>query len=247
MSATDVIRKLSGFFPVGEELKSDIIALQREQVDLDAGQTLVRAGDPNGDIHIVEKGWLLRMRITPDGSRQIVNIALPGDFLCFNTLMFQTAQFDVVAKTPATLARLHTDSFRTMMKRYPGLAEALVWSNAHEESLLAERVVSLGRRDATQRLAHVLCEIVARLSLIERKPNGVLIVPLIQEDFADILGISIIHVVRTFKRLSELGAVEYRSRRLVLKDTAKLQEIAGFEGEYLHFSQRKDVRPVAAE
>lgn len=247
MSATDVIRKLSGFFPVGEELKADIAALKREQVELDAGESLIRAGEPYADIHILEKGWMLRMRITPDGARQIVNIAMPGDFLCFNTLMFQTSQFDIVAKTPATLARLQTGSFRELMMRHPGLAEALVWANAHEESLLAERVVSLGRRDATQRLAHVLCEIVARLSLIDRKPNGMLIVPLIQEDFADILGISIIHVVRTFKRLSELGAVEYRSRRLVLKDTAKLQEIAGFEGEYLHFSQRKDLRPVAAE
>lgn len=45
------------------------------------------------------------------------------------------------------------------MARHPGLAEALMWSNAHEEALLAERVVSLGRRDATERLAHVLCEI----------------------------------------------------------------------------------------
>lgn len=247
MSSADVLRKLSGFFAVGNELTADISALQREEVELEPGESLIRAGDRYGDIHLVDRGWLLRMRIMPDGSRQIVNIAMPGDFLCYNTLMFETSQFDIVAKTAATLSRLHTGSFRTMMQRYPGLAEALVWANAHEESLLAERVVSLGRRDATERLAHVLCEIVARLSLIDRKPQGVLTVPLIQEDFADILGISVIHIVRTFKRLSELGAVEYRSRKLILRDTAKLCEIAGFNGEYLHFSQRRDVRHAAAE
>jgi CRP-like cAMP-binding protein len=128
------------------------------------------------------------------------------------------------------------------MKRHPGLAEALVWSNVHEEALLAERVVSLGRRDATQRLAHVLCEIVARLELIDSHHHGAGFqsLPLIQDDFADILGISAIHVLRTFKRLAELGAVEYRARRLVLLDTAKLKRIAGFEDEYLHYSRRKD-------
>ncbi len=76
-----------------------------------------------------------------------------------------------------------------MMTRHPGLAEALMWSNAHEEALLAERVVSLGRRDATQRLAHVLCEIVARLELIQKHEGEVLQLPLLQEDFADILGL----------------------------------------------------------
>ena len=48
-----------------------------------------------------------------------------------------------------------------MMAWHPGLAEALVWSNAREEALLAERVVSLGGRDAIQRLAHLLCELLA--------------------------------------------------------------------------------------
>ena len=121
-----------------------------------------------------------------------------------------------------------------------------MWSNAHEESLLAERIVSLGRRDATQRLAHVLCEIVARLELIERHTGDVLSLPLIQEDFGDILGISVIHVLRVFKRLQAMGVVEYRSKRVSLLDLEKLRRIAGFEGEYLYFSQRKDfIRPSA--
>ena len=45
--------------------------------------------------------------------------------------------------------------------------------------MLAERVVSLGRRDATQRLAHVLCEIVARLQLIEKHQGDTLLLPLL--------------------------------------------------------------------
>ena len=81
----------------------------------------------------------------------------------------------------------------------------------------------------------------ARLELIDQHDGGgTLSLPLIQDDFADLLGISTIHVLRTFKRLTELGAVEYRSRRLVLRDTEKLKRIAGFEAEYMHYSRRKD-------
>lgn len=244
MGSSDLLRKLRGFYRVNDDLPADFEALARERVKLSAGQTLVTAGERFSHFYLVESGWLLRTRHLPGGGRQIVNIALPGDFLCYSTLMFERADYDVVAKTDAVVCRLQGEDFRTMMERHKGLAEALLWTATHEEALLAERVVSLGRRDATQRLAHVLCEIAARLSLIERYDGKVLSLPLIQEDFADILGLSIIHVSRTFTRLSQMGAVDYRSRKLILLDMAKLRHIAGFEDEYLHFTQRRDARSL---
>ncbi len=240
MSTASLIGKLGGLFPVGPQLRADLTELVRERFDLDAGQTLIAAGDRFASIFLVEQGWILRARHLVNGGRQIVNFALAGEFLCFDTLMFERSHFDRVAKTGAVVSRLQTESFRGMMARHPGLAEALVWANAREEALLAERVVSLGRRDATERLAHVLCEIVARLELIERQRVEIVSLPLTQEDFADILGISVIHVLRTFKRLAEVGAAEYRARKLLLLDLSKLRRVAGFDDEYLYFSQRRD-------
>lgn len=240
MVGRNLIAKLKGFFAVSQELVDDLNQLARERVKLDAGKALVREGDKYTHMYLVEDGWMLRARYLPGGGRQIVNFALPGDFLAYNMMMFERSEFDLIAKTAASLWKLEVKSFRDMMARHPGLAEALVWSNAHEESLLAERIVSLGRRDATQRLAHVLCEIVARLELIDKHKGDVLSLPLIQEDFGDILGISVIHVLRVFKRLQAMGVVEYRSKRVTLLDLEKLRRIAGFEGEYLYFSQRKD-------
>ena len=247
MVGRNLIAKLKGFFPVNQELADDLNQLVREKVTLEAGEALIREGDKYTHMYLVDDGWMLRARYLPGGGRQIVNFALPGDFLAFNMLMFERSEFDIIAKTRASLWKLEPKSFRTMMARHQGLAEALVWSNAHEESLLAERIVSLGRRDSTQRLAHVLCEIVTRLELIDKHKGDVLSLPLIQEDFGDILGISVIHVLRVFKRLQEMGVVAYRSKRVQLLDLEKLRKIAGFEGEYLYFSQRKDaLRPEAS-
>ncbi len=214
----------------------------RKRVNLGAGEALIREGEKYKCMYLVEDGWLLRARFLPGGTRQIVNFALPGDFLCYNMLMFERSEFDIVARTPVALWELETKSFRDMMTRHPGLAEALMWSNAHEEALLAERVVSLGRRDATQRLAHVLCEILARLQLIEKHDGDTLLLPLLQEDFANILGLSVIHIVRVFNRLEQMGVVKYKSRRVQLVDLEKLRRVAGFDGEYLYFSKRNDVR-----
>lgn len=242
----NLLRKLGGFYPVNDELKADLRALKREQIKLDAHQMLIRQGEKSDSLYLVESGWIFRMRHMPGGGRQIVSIALPGDFLCYESLMFACSDFDLCAKTSASVFRLATPDIRTLLKKYQGLAEALVWSTSHEEGLLAERVVSLGRRDSTERLAHLLCEIVARLELIDGPVQSGRQLPLTQEDFADMLGISVVHTVRTFKTLTESGAIAYPARKLTLMDIGKLQRIAGYDQGYLHFSQRRDVRPISA-
>ena len=241
MPSRNLISKLKGYFPVTDQLQADLDQLARKRITLQAGEALIRSGDKYKSMYVVDEGWLLRARYLPGGTRQIVNFALPGDFLCYNLMMFERSEFDIVARTNAVLWELETKSFRGMMQRHPGLAEALMWSNAHEEALLAERVVSLGRRDATERLAHVLCEIVARLQLIQKHEGDTLQLPLLQEDFADILGLSVIHIVRVFNRLEMMGVVKYKSRRVQLIDLEKLKQVAGFDGDYLYFSSRNDM------
>jgi len=238
--------KLSGYFRLTQQLRDDLANLKREEVRLSPADVLIRQGDPYTDIFLIEAGWMLRSRNLPGGTRQIVNVALPGDFVCYNAMMFERAEFDITARTPVRLSRIVCQSFESMMTSHPGLAAALAWSNAREESLLAERVVSLGRRDSMERLAHVICELHARMAMVD-KPSGVeMVIPLIQEDFADILGISVIHIVRTFKRLALENTVEYRTRKLIIRDLEKLQRIGGFESGYLYFTQRPDARILRA-
>ncbi len=121
-----------------------------------------------------------------------------------------------------------------MFDRHPGLSAALAWTTGQEESILAERVVSLGRRDSLEKLAHALCELEARLSAIGQMQGNTIELPLNQEDFADILGISVIHVNRTFRRLSEDKTAEYRKGQIDLLDRARLVELAAFDPSYLH-------------
>ena len=71
-----------------------------------------------------------------------------------------------MAKTPVSVFRFEPVAIVDLFALYPHLAVALTWSNAHEESMLAERVVSLGRRNARERMAHVLCELAARMRII---------------------------------------------------------------------------------
>ena len=93
-----MLRKLAGFYNVTDDLRSDVMELKRERINLDPGATLIAAGDLFTHLYLVEDGWIMRVRHMPGGTRQIVNIALAGDFLCFGSLMFERSDFDIICQ-----------------------------------------------------------------------------------------------------------------------------------------------------
>ena len=243
-----LLRKLGHFYEVTPEIERSIVEATVDTVEFTVGHTIIRGGDRYSFIYLMEEGWVLREKILPGGQRQIINIALPGEFLCFNAALFQNSEFDLVARTPVRAFKLSATAFSDMLKDRPYLALALAWANAHEETLLAERVVSLGRRSARERLAHILCEMSARLKVIGLGDGDRLAMPLIQEDFADILGLSVIHVHRMVRRLVADQVIAYQPGEVRVLDMGRLERIAGFDDGYLHFTLRPDfVRRVERE
>lgn len=238
-----LFRKLRGFYGLTDEIEQAIGELCKDTVEFAARQPLIEQGEPYEHIYLVEKGWVLRARHLPQGTRQLVNVAVPGDFACFNAHLFGVSDFDLVAKTPVSVFRFEPVAIVDLFALYPHLAVALTWSNAHEESMLAERVVSLGRRNARERMAHVLCELAARMRIVGMTTDNVLSIPLTQEDFADLLGMSLIHVNRTLRSLAAANLVHYKVGQVQILDFEKLARVAGFDSGYLHFTQRTDILP----
>jgi CRP-like cAMP-binding protein len=226
---------MAGLGPLADRLVGDIKALARDRIDISPGRPIVKEHERCPQLYLVESGWVFRSRGLASGRRQIVNYALPGDILCADSMLFKASSFDLTARTPVSVIRIEPPSAAETFERHPGLSAALTWTMGQEESILAERVVSLGRRDSLEKLAHALCELEARLAVTGQMRGTTIELPLNQEDFADILGISVIHVNRTFRRLSEDKTAEYRKGQIDLLDRARLVELAAFDPSYLHF------------
>lgn len=235
-----LLKKVSGFFDVTDEVRSTFAEICTDLEEFDAGTVIVPQGGDYGDVFLLDRGWVVRSRHLETGARQIVNVALPGDFVAMNALLFATSDFELVCKTDIAAYRLPADRLGNAMTRDSMLAAALFWVNAHEESLLAERIVSLGRRSARQRTAHVLCELIARLEIIGITDPEQFIIPMSQEEFADILGISVVHMNKTLRSFEREGVISFRNALLVVLDRRKLEQVAGFESGYLQFTRRND-------
>ncbi len=230
-------RKMSTLAPLNDALMRDLRTLTRDRIEIPAGRPVVNEDERCPQLYLIGSGWVLRSRGLASGRRQIVNFSLPGDFLCGDSILYKACSFDLVARTGLTLFRIETPILTDLFAHHHGLAAAIAWAAGQDESVIAERVVSLGRRDSLEKLAHILCEIAARLESIGQLKDDTIQTPLNQEDFADMLGISVIHVNRTFRRLSEEKIAEYRKGQIELLDRERLAEISAFDPSYLQFGR----------
>ncbi len=240
-------RKLSGFFHVSDAAAKDLVSLCSETRVFAPKERIAESGQAYRGIYLLHNGWALRSRVLENGSRQIVNVAMSGDFLGLNAVIFENSDFDIVAKTEVTAFFIHKDELRGVLGRDPVLAAAIFWVTAHEESMLAERIVSLGRRSVRVRTAHVLCEFISRLEIIEPSAADELLIPLTQEDFSDILGTSLVHTNKTLRSLDRDGIIQFRQGLLRISDRHELERTAGFERGYLHFTQIRPGRARAGD
>lgn len=240
----ELVKKLSGFFTLREEAAEDLVKLCSEACVFAPKERIATSGERYGGVYLVRNGWAVRSRLLENGARQIVNVAMPGDFLCLNAMIFDYSDFDIVAKTSLKAYFIDKAMLRGVLGRDPELAAAIFWVTAHEESILAERIVSLGRRSVRVRTAHVICEFISRLEILDERHADEILIPLTQEDFADILGTSLVHTNKTLRSLDRDGIIQFRQGLLRISDRARLERTAGFERGYLHFTRMRP--PMAA-
>lgn len=240
-------RKLSLFHEVAPDQVAHVQAMETRHVSLPAGADIVRAGEPYTGVYVLNEGWAVRYRILPDGSRQIANFILPGDFMCLNACIFTNADFSITTITPVRLSQFRTEEVVRLTETHPLMCAAMFWCNAREESILLEHLASVGRRSAYSRVAHLILELWRRLELIGLVEaggggtSGTFEMPLTQQLIADSLGLSSIHVNRTLRALETDGflSCERRDgvRRLWISDIAGLAKTSSFDDEFLHFTQ----------
>lgn len=228
-------RKLEIFMPLSPAESEFVAALESIELAFPPGTDIARDGDAHGDVYVLKKGWAVRYKTLENGSRMIVDFILPGDFASPAATVFTTADYSVTTITQVSAIRLTVAQIVDIFNRFPKLAMAIGWFSAREGACLIERLISLGRRSAYQRLAHLLLELWQRQEIVGSLSNGRLVLPITQLHLADSLGLSAVHVNRMLRRLRKDSLVQVRRGEVVLADIEGLKKIAGFDDAYLHF------------
>ena len=121
-----------------------------------------------------------------------------------------------------------------VIERFPRLARAYWFSTNVDAAIHRELALSLGQRSAISRMAHLFCELHARLDMVGRARSDGYGFPLTQRELSECLGLTVVHANRTLQELRRRGLVELENRQLTIRDRRGLEGIAEFDPAYLY-------------
>jgi CRP-like cAMP-binding protein len=195
---------------------------------------LITSGEPITEVVVLQHGWAIRHRSLSDGRRQILNFSLPGDLTGMEGNLLHAADYSLTTLTRSEVAWFPVARVIDLFERFPRVAAALSWASFREQSIFLERLVSLGRRSARERLAHLLCELWVRLTATGHGEGPSFAMPVTQEELADTLGLSAVHIYRTLRSLRQAGLVRIEGQRVYIDRPDELMLEAEFEHGYMH-------------
>ncbi len=191
-------------------------------------------GDRPSECCLVIEGFVCRYKLTDQGKRLIFSFHLPGDIPDLQSLHINVMDHSLMTLTPSKLAFIPHDSLKKLLHRCPRVADVLWRDTLIDASVFREWMTSIGRRDAKQRIAHLLCELFLRLTAIGRVQEDRYELPITQAELGDALGLSTVHVNRSLQELRAAGLIRIAEGSVSVLDRQGLERAGDFDRAYLH-------------
>jgi CRP-like cAMP-binding protein len=243
VESNSMLKQASALAPVARALaaRGSLRAADRDAIldlphsvrTLSAGAYVVREGEKPGRCWALLQGFAYRHKIVLNGARQIVGIHLPGELLDLHNSMLEVADENVQALTSATVASIPVDALKALMESRPAVATAILAETLVDASIFREWMANIGRRDSRARMAHLLCELALRQQAAGIGEPLSYELPMTQEQLADTLGLTPVHVNRTLKALEAESLIRRDRRQLTIEDWSGLVRLGDFSPAYL--------------
>ena len=235
-----MVRKLDLFHPLTADDHAAVLALPFVVRRFDIGQYVVWDGDQPHYTCVLLSGFAYRHKIAGDGGRQILSIHMRGDIVDLQNSLLGVSDHNVQMLTAGEMAMIPVPAIRALAASRPTVGMAMWYATLVEGSIFREWILNIGRRNARTRIAHLLCEFAMRLELAGLGQKGAYELPITQEQLADAVSLTSVHVNRTLMKLEAEGLIQRSKRMIVVRDWAAQVREGDFDPRYLH------VGPMAA-
>lgn len=223
---------------VSEEEEAALRGAVSEYRDIREAKTIVKANVTLSHSVLLTSGLACRYKDLADGQRQITEFHVSGDFVDLHGFLLKHIDNHVGALTPVTIALVPHDALREITETQPHLARMLWFSTLLDSAIHREKILSVGRRSALSRLAHLFCELYIRLEIVGLAGEYRYDLSLTQSDLADASGLTSVHVNRMLKKLRDDDLVTFRGREVIIGDWEALKRTAEFDPTYLYLERR---------
>ena len=199
------------------------LADMSRQICLDAKATVFAEGARADAVWSLDSGSVLLSKLLRDGRRQVIGIAVSGDFL---GLPMQSANgFTATTLTPVVLRRFDRVRFTDLLNRTPDLMRQVFETFSQELALAQDHMLLLGRRSAEEKVAAFLLHLRDRWAPLQGLTARIDL-PMTRQDIGDYLGLTLETVSRTMTKLAQRKMIAVIPDGVRILDAEKLARAA---------------------
>lgn len=203
---------------VSDEVRSSVLrAATRRRYR--RGETLFHEGDRGDTLHLLASGYVAIRVSNPDGDVATLNVLSPGS--CIGELALVTAldrrSATAVALVDVETLALHRRDFDDLCRREPRVERFIVNLLAARVRELSARLLDVSHLSAEKRVCRRLHELLPVFGV-----DGVVTVPMTQEELATIAGTTRPTANRVLRDLVEQGVLRLGRGRIEVLDRDRL-------------------------
>jgi len=204
-----------------------------------AGQMILFEQDRFDMLYAVISGWIAIIRNLEDGTEHILDVFLPGQLVGVRQLTSSEALIGYRTLTDAEVFLVSKRGLKDAMDSNPTVNNAVMRTLSREDSWLMERIITLGQRSAAQCTMHFLLEIGDRLVQTKEQsaPLTRIELPISQEQLANILAITPVHLSRVLKDLRSKGLLESSEGAWLLPDREAAEDFCDYQAKRLQLGK----------
>lgn len=202
--------------------------LEESQRKVKRGAMIQRVNETVVELFVLREGRVMSFVIMPDGSRQILRVYFPGDFIGSASTAYNKAPESLVALEESVVCPFDKQALRRLLEEQPRVAALLFILSSTEKVAQTDRLASLGRTSAKARVAAFLLDIFDRLRVTHDDITDSFELKLTQEEIGDAIGLTSVHVNRMIRQMEQDGLISRTNGRITLHDIARLEAIGHY-------------------
>ncbi len=218
---------------LSEEEQEAVLTLDGREVFTAAHCDIVRPGQTIDFACLVIDGLAGRFDQLANGHRQITALHIPGDMCDLHSVAVPHTGWGIEALTGTNILRVPHGPIRDLTIKYPAIAYALWRDTIVDASILSKWISALGRRSAKLRMAHLICEMGIRMEQAKLGTRNRYRLPATQAQLADVVGVTTVHLNRTFQSLRRDRLLFTEGMNIQVLDFERLCSMAEFDAGYL--------------
>jgi CRP/FNR family cyclic AMP-dependent transcriptional regulator len=201
-----------------EELRRTLEMARTRTFERD--EVIFHEGDPADSVHLIERGRVAVRATTRHGQRATLSVLGPGEAFGELALLGSVARRSatIVAIEPVVTQSIYEADFQRLRRQYPQVADVLIALLSEHVRRLSSQLLDALFLPAESRVRKRLLELAE--SYEER--DGETVIPLRQEDLADLAGTSRATVNRVLREEARRGTVRLTRGRTIVLDRKEL-------------------------